>query len=309
MTGKNTKNDNRAEPLRGSKLSQMWLDGKKGKLHPAEVKLLEACRRGENCVVGEVRPQKATKENLVRAGFLRYLILGGCEDGPVHARGVKLGGAWIECDIGAYGDNDLDLEAVSIPHDFGIKFCTVDGFVNLQEAEGKTLLFSGTSVTGIFGDGLNTKGNLNLSDGFHASSLVRLVGATIGGQLNCVDGQFVGGLSCKESAINSGVYLRSSNPQEGKEFIAEGTVNFANATIGGNIECNKARFNCKDRTFFANRADIKGDVSFDDARILGTVALTGTQIEGGLSFNRTRLNGKPSLAIAQQCHCWNFVLA
>ncbi len=291
MTGKNDKS---AEPLRGSKLSQMWLDGKKGKLHPAEVKLLEACRRGEDCVVGEVRPEKATKENLVRAGFLRYLILGGCEDGPVHARGVSLNGAWVECEAGA---NKLELEAVKIITDVFLQDCNIVGNIILRSASGQKIGLDGSCVEAIIADGIKLSGDLFMRDGFLSTGDVKLVGAKIGGQIGCRDGKFENDLDCHEVEIGGGVYLNSSNPSESKEFIAQGTVNFANATIGGNIECNKARFNCKDRAFFANRADIKGDVSFDDARILGTVALTGTQIEGGLSFNRTRLNGKPSLQL------------
>ena len=297
MVRKNTKNDRPAEPLRGSKLSQMWLDGKKGSLHPAEEKLLEACASGQICVVGEVRPEKATKGNLIRAGFLRYLILGGCLNGQVHARGVQLQGAWIECDVGVHGDKELDLDASAIPQDFFILDCCIDGDINLIGATGWTVGLSGSSVNKIFADRLEIKGSVFLRSGFHSNEEVRLVGAKIGGQLDCSDGQFGSELDCHELSVAKGVFLNSSNPQEGKEFIAQGTVNFANATIGGNIECTKARINCKDRAFFANRADIKGDVSFDDARILGTVALTGAQIEGGLSFNRTRLNGKPSLQL------------
>ena len=393
MTGKNTKNERRAEPLRGSKLSQMWLDGKKGKLHPVEAKLLDACRRGEKCVVGEVRPNKATADNLVRAGFLRYLILGGCEDGPVHARGVQLSGAWIECEASVDEGSELDLMGALFPNNIAIVKSCIDGVVNIENANGKSISLEGTKVYGISGnllslDGsinlnhgfistgivdlygakitgslefdngkfaapnialfcssieisggvylrngfiangevkfvgakvsgnfeccnarlngendalschsINLQGNLFLRDGFTTLGDVRLDGAQIVGRLVCTDGRFEKDLSCTGANIDGGVLLLSSNPQTNREFIAEGTVNLANATIGGNIECSKARFNCKDRAFFANRADIKGDVSFDDARILGTVALTGAQIEGGLSFNRTRLNGKPSLQL------------
>lgn len=326
---------NSKEPLRGSKLEQMWLDGVKGKLHPAEVKLLEACRRGEECIVGEVRPEAVTKDNMVRAGFLRYLILGGCDGVQVHARGVRLKGAWVECRAGTRG---VDLEAAKLPRDVFLNGCIINGSINLTGAtscsiglEGTWLqsvycnrltangsvyfrsgfiakeivTFMGASIAGslyctggrfeatgksLSCDRLETGGGVFLRNGFFAQGLVRLPGAKIGNQLTCSNGKFDGGIECKEATIGTSVYLNG-------DFNSQGTVNFANATIGGNIHCDKGHFLCKDQAIFANRADIKGDVSFDDAKILGTVALTGTDIGGSLAFNRTRLNGKPSLQL------------
>jgi hypothetical protein len=44
-------------------------------------------------------------ENRVRADFLRFLMLGGDKDAPIHEKGVQLQGAWME--IGVFRDKPL----------------------------------------------------------------------------------------------------------------------------------------------------------------------------------------------------------
>lgn len=299
MAGKPSKTSETAgrEPLRTSTLAQMWLGGVKGKLHPAEEMLLDACRRGQECTIGEVRPEKATKENLIRAGFLRYLILGGCEAAPVHARSVKLGGAFVDCDAENVEQSELDLEAIIIPRDISLTNCKIDGGVNLRDASCRSVDFNGSEIVRISASRISVKGSVILSDGLYAHGEVCFTGCEIDGQLCCDNGHFGGGLIGQGSVIGNNVLLRSTATNGDDKFVAYGTVNFANATIGGNIHCDKGHFLCKDQAFFANRAYIKGDVSFEDALIVGTVALTGSGIGGSLAFNRTRLNGKPSLQL------------
>jgi hypothetical protein len=75
-------------------------------LHSAEERLLECTRLGETCWIGDERPTEATPENTVRGSFLRFLLLGGDEDAPVHEKGAQLFGAFI--------DGDLDFEGSTI---------------------------------------------------------------------------------------------------------------------------------------------------------------------------------------------------
>ncbi len=56
-------------------------------LNVAEEKVLAACYKGETCVLGDDLPARSTPQNSIRAGFLRFLILGGDAATPVHERG------------------------------------------------------------------------------------------------------------------------------------------------------------------------------------------------------------------------------
>ena len=69
---------------------------KAGWLTAAEQRLIEACRVGRQCFVGEIRPEVQRDEITIRAPLLRYLILGGCDGFRVHAWGVSVCGAWIQ---------------------------------------------------------------------------------------------------------------------------------------------------------------------------------------------------------------------
>src|SRR5271166_4527077 len=68
-------------------------NGNETGLSPAETKLLGAARKGQLCRV-ESHGEGDNFKN-VRAGFLRFLLLGGDGDAPVHERGVQLDGAIV----------------------------------------------------------------------------------------------------------------------------------------------------------------------------------------------------------------------
>ena len=57
-------------------------------LRPAEKKLLEAAREGNICEINGGRPETAIFDNRLRAGFIRFLALGGDAEAVVHETGV-----------------------------------------------------------------------------------------------------------------------------------------------------------------------------------------------------------------------------
>jgi hypothetical protein len=60
-----------------------------GHLLPAELKVLEACAKGEIASIGKDRPAQKTAENEVRGGFMRFLALGGDERASMHEKGLS----------------------------------------------------------------------------------------------------------------------------------------------------------------------------------------------------------------------------
>lgn len=152
-------------------------------LKPAEDALLAACRQGRFAEISENRPDAPTPLNTVRADFIRFLLLDGDESAPVHGQGVRLRGAWIE---GA-----LDLENMRTSAVLDCRKCRFAERLNLSE----TVLYGGlflhgTLVPGIDADGLVTDGSVFLRDGFESQELIRLLGARIGGNLECTKGIF-----------------------------------------------------------------------------------------------------------------------
>lgn len=242
-------------------------------LHPAEEKLLNACRTGAMAIIADERPEEETADNRVRAGFLRFLALGGDERAPVHEHGVHLHGAWIA--------GDLDVEGATVPHDVGCWKCHFDLMpVFLAASVAGSLFLSGSRVPGFIGDRMTCSGGLFLRDKFSSVGEIRLLGARIGGNLDCddaaFDGKDGGALSADRADIKGGVFLR-------KDFSATGEVRLLGARIGGNLECNGATFDGKDGdALSADGAEIKGDVFLNGFSATGEVRLLGARIGGNL---------------------------
>jgi len=273
--------------LRGSALADFE------PLFSAEEKLRQCAARGEDCEVEsytDKRPQKATTNNKIRAAFLRYMILGGCEKSPVHARGINLYGAFVMCrDAGPHGQC-LDLEAAVIERDVGLLDCTIDGGVVLYGAAAKTLGLNGSLVKGLFADNLETKGGVFLREGFKASGKVRLLGAKLEGDLDCSGGCFEKGLDTQNAVIEGNILLRG-------EFRAGETVALRNTQIRGNLSCGGGTFADNNIALIANRAKIDGNVDLGEITANGTIELTGTEIGGDFTSQGAMLMGSPALQL------------
>jgi len=163
--------------------------------------------------------------------------------------------------------------------------CSAGSFVNrLEDGRGWALDL----------DDADIGGSVYLNGDFRAEGGVRLLGARIGRDLNCRGGRIAnavasGGamaLRAERAKITGVTHLN-------RGFIAEGEVNFANATIGSN-------FNCTGGTFI-NAAPSR---SGPDLRICQpALNLRGAQINGSLILweptddeRPTRLHGSLTLA-------------
>ena len=178
----------------------------------AERALLEACRAGEVAQIGDQLPDESTDENRIRAAFLRFLVLGGDANAPIHEHGVQLMGAWIE--------GKFDLEGSHAPCRLDLSHCAFDAEPVLSAATIAGLSLSGSRVPGIQGDRLVCQSDVFLRS-LSASGEVRLLGAQIGGNLECsgakLDGKKGDALSADGAVIKGGVYLNAG-------FTASGAV-------------------------------------------------------------------------------------
>jgi hypothetical protein len=263
-------------------------------LSEAEKKLIDCAARGEMCVLGESVPAAPTIENLVRPELIRFLALGGDEDAPVHEKGVQLKGAWI----GAGPDEDpreLDFDGARLTTRLALWSCNFPSRLTFRDARAISLSFEGSVFHGMFADRLKLDGGLFLRR-VHSKGTVRLLGAEIGGNLDCTGGGFQGGpsrnnnqaaIACDGAKIGGNVFLDeyvhlTTAPR--CSFHAIGEVRLRGVTISHDLSCVGAGFDnprgkaliCDGARvggglFFRNGLSAKGIISFAHASA-GTLA-------------------------------------
>ncbi|MDJ0825232.1 MAG: hypothetical protein QNJ16_07000 [Rhodobacter sp.] len=250
----------------------------------AERKLLAACKTGEPVILGDEVPEELSEATSIRAGLIRYLLLGGCDKQRPHPKGIRVMGAWI--------DGELDFEGCETRLDlrlFGSNFA--DRPV-LQGARLGGLYLKGSRChAGLNLHRLVTDTSVHLSDGFHCAGLVNLGGVRIGGQLSCKGGRFdgaAGGVALDGDSLSvAGSVLLNEG------FHASGMVDLGRARIGGQLTCVGGRFEALldgvalngnaltvgTDVFLANSFHATGQVNLVGAQIGGQLACIGGRFE------------------------------
>lgn len=256
-----------------------------------EQRLLLACRLGEVATLGNKLPDASSHEPLIRAAFLRFLLLGGDEQAPVHEHGVNLRGAIVE--------GKLDLSGCKIPHNVALDHCRFTDLLLAQDTrfDGFVSMQGSFLPRGISADRMLCNSNLFLRSGFEATGEVRLLGAQIGGNLECRGGQFkveYGDALLADNVIVKGIVRLTEG------FKATGKVRLLGAQIGGSLICRGGQFVVSDgEALSADRAAVRGGVFFSDGmRATGEVRLLGAQIGGNLECGGGRFEVKEGDALS-----------
>ena len=251
-------------------------------LLPAEQEFARCLKEGNPCLVGngerpapDNRVESGDTANVVRGEVIRFFAFGGDSDKcPVRGSIIGLQGAWIS--------GGLDLEHANIPYALLFGHCHFADSVVMRYAECVALTLSGSHlVKGLNADGLTTKGGVNLRGGFSADGEVRLLGASIGGDLTCVGGEFRnpkgGALVADGLTAKGSVHLCDG-------FSADGEVRLLGASIGGNLTCVGGEFrNPKGGALVADGLTAKGNVHLRDGFSAdGEVRLLDANIGGNL---------------------------
>ena len=263
-----------------------------GDLHPAEKILLANCARGEKAKVGDDVPSDGTDtDRVVRASFLRFLLLGGDEQAPVHEKGVQLFGAWIE--------GQLDLENCLVPHGITLSKCKFHKPIVIRDLHIAGLLsLSGSHLLqGLRADRLKCDSSVFLRDGFRSFAEVLMNAAQIGGSLSCSGGLFENmegvALSANRAIIKGGFFLK-------KPFKATGEVRLFGAQIGGNLACSGGLFEPKEgHALSADGVVVNGDVFMDERfKATGVIRLLGAEIGGDLCCSTGQFEPKEGDALS-----------
>jgi hypothetical protein len=247
-----------------------------GELFPAEQKLLACSAKGECARFGDAVPADASNPyTIVRADFLRFLLLGGDEQAPVHEQGVQLVGAWIE--------GELDLGNCVVPHGVNLAMCRFNAafIVNHAHIKGLLSLEGSHLLQGLDADGLRCDSGVFLRSKFHSSGEVRLLRAHIGTDLDFSDSHFQSeegiAISADGAVVKGSLYLT-------KDFKATGEVRLVGAQIGGALICSDGQFEREGgHALIAEGVAVKGNVFLGKGlKANGQVTLIGAQIGGSL---------------------------
>jgi hypothetical protein len=239
--------------------------------------------------------------DLEGAILTRPLLLRGCYlDEPINLReaqapAIRLPG----CHVPGLAADQVDIKGnLELDNEF-----TAEGEVSLIAAHiggrfncnGARLRRSNPEQCALRASGLTVEQDMYCREKFHAEGEVRLVGARIGGQLNCDGATFSnsGGRAIDAFALNVGQSVFFKN-----EFCAKGEVNLGSARIGGQLNCDEATFSNPGRR------------SIDDYQLTvvdmfcrrgftaeGEVNLGGAHIGGRLNCNGASFSNRNGYAI------------
>ena len=258
---------------------------------PAEQRLIAEAKTGV-VSFAPTRPARdaATRDNTLRAGLIRHMVLGGCEGMPVPDKGVGVRGAVIT--------GLLDLEGCDSPDDLYLDDCAFDTAPMLRDASLGAVWLPGFALPGLDAQGLHLKRDLHLTQGFAASGTVDLTGATVGGQISCERGQFDGGggpaLVMDAATVGADLFLRDG-------FTAKGLVSLARASVTGQVACVGGQFDGGGGPALNMNAATVGASLFlrDGFTAKGLVNLRGATVTGQVDCTKGRFDGggRPALVM------------
>jgi hypothetical protein len=238
------------------------------------------------------------KEREIRALLIRWL----CED-PDAIKLVSPSGIAV---LGARVVGGLNLSYIRFPFALVMRKCLIAEKIILTGTEIPRLALDGSYVSEIDAEGLIVHGDLNLSDGFHASGETRIESARIDGSLNCSGGSFhyskvslsqysgadKPALILDESAIGSDVDLNFG-------FRSEGAVMMRHVSVTHDLDVWGARmsnphglaFRCNFSNFgsvFVGNPPVQKWGNFDADGRVDFVAVT---VKSGIIVNDARFLG------------------
>lgn len=173
---------------------------------PAEVRLIAACRAGEDCKLGDGNlPDEGADgpERRIRASLIRLLAMGGTPDCMLHRSGVALVGARIT--------GELDLRFATAQGRLKLDACRFEMMPRLEQAQLDQLSLEDSHFPGLFAEGVKIKGDMYLRRST-STAMVNLMGAEITGALTCEVANLDGGtgmaLSLQGAKVGDGFFFR-----------------------------------------------------------------------------------------------------
>jgi hypothetical protein len=265
-------------------------------------------------------------EREVRAELIRWLCVDAKARTYVDPQGIRIFAAKVV--------NELNLSYVTVPFPLSIRRCALTENAIMRSVEIPALDLSGCWVLSLDAQGSRVKGDLFLRDRFRAKGMVQLMGAQIGGDLDCSGGKFVNpptkessetGIAIAADGITVGGQILLDTFSPGNSFHAEGEVHFLHAQVGINFDCQGGLFInppitgvptsgksltadgiIVKGTVFLNKGPhsvgfySEGEVRLVDAQIGGSLECEGGTFSSGLkrkAGGRSQDGGDPALTV------------
>lgn len=277
------------------------------KLTEAEERLLRAAPRSNWACGGSMSdisdpsndPSKANEwgdERQVHANLIRWLCTDSTAAGLADPRGIRVLGVRIPDIL------DLSLAKVLLP--ISLFRCRLMGDVVLTSAELQGLYLNGSQTGRIEADGLTVKGGVFLRSGFFAEGEVRLLGARIGGNLDCSGGTISNppqkgnpgsgiALNADGAVVSGNVFLRLG-------FVARGEVRLLGARIEGDLDCHQGSFqNPALRDVQTNGVAIRADGIYVRR---GVILREGFKAAGGVYFPSAQIGSVLDCSAGRFCN-------
>ncbi|WP_291954418.1 hypothetical protein [Chelatococcus sp.] len=254
-------------------------------LLPAEAEVVAKLLSGDFDRLGDgSRPDQPDPARVVRAPFLRFLVLGGEPGCRPHEKGVRITGAWI--------DGVLDLEACRIFRDIGLNDCHFEATPILRAAIINRLFLDGSRLPGLQAERLEARGGIYLR------------GSEINGEVNLIQCRLGGNLECDGAIIRSpGGYALQASSLEVRNMLARGAdirggINLSGAVLTADLDCAGAILtSTAGIAIDATAVETRGNVVMRSARIAGEVRLTASQIEGDIDCSGATLRNPGDSAL------------
>jgi hypothetical protein len=238
-------------------------------ISPAEQKLFDAAADGKDADCASL-PER---DRVIQADRFVWLCTNSDASAQVTYRGVSIVGAEI--------DGKLDLEWAKISFPILAWKCVFRDAIILSRSQIAYLNLAGSTAKQLKANSTQFGGSVFLHFGFIAEGPVNLIGATIGGDLNCTGGQFAGG--GKALALSAGGAKIQGEVFMSQGFKAEGGVDFIAARIGRNLSCDGGQF--------VGKGEIPA-LNGNSAQIGGGVYLrAGFKAEGGVNLVAATIGG------------------
>jgi len=255
-------------------------------LLPAEEIVVAGLATGDFDRLGDgSRPDAPEPGRLIRAAFLRFLILGGDDEFRPHEKGIRLSGAYV--------GGVLDLEACHVVRDIGLTNCRFDSTPVLNSAVIERLFLDGSAMPGLNAERVQARGGLYLR-GAEVSGAARLASATFGGAVLCDGSVFspVAGPAFDAEGIEARrLHMRGAR--------CDGPVILTGAELAGDLDCASMEV-AGEKTGIALDAravDVGGSVILRGARIAGETNLVAARIRSDLSCTAAHLRNPGGAAL------------
>ncbi|MEI4232391.1 hypothetical protein [Roseovarius sp. D22-M7] len=253
---------------------------------------------------GSLPGEDAGEDRQVRASLIRWLALGAAGGDAVrlHEKGLRIAWALVVSDgradpIMAGATPGLDLEGCWLDHDLALLGCRFEHAPVLRGARVQTLNLEASHLPGLQADRLEARGGVFLRR-VEAKGEVRLVGARIGGNLECVRARLenADGIALHADGLEAlgSVFLRNN-------FQSYGEVRLLGARIGGDLSCKGGRFeNPGGPALNADGLEARGAVFLAGIQVEGEVRLLGARIGGDLDCVGGRFENPGGWALRAQ---------